>query len=174
MIVLETKRMLLRKMNPDDVDNLQGIFSDPEAMRFYRSTKDISETIEWISEQMMSYRAWRFGMWAAVLKESQQFCGQCGLVMQRVDGLPEVEVGYLFLRKYWGQGLATEAALASRDYATGKLGYPRVISLIDPNNKASIRVAEKIGMAFEKKVYKFDRHLHVYAYRDPTKPPDYI
>jgi ribosomal-protein-alanine N-acetyltransferase len=85
--------------------------------------------------------------------------------MQRVDDLPEVEVGYLFLRKYWGQGLATEAARASHDYGINQLGYSRLISLIDPRNIASKRVAEKIGMAFEKETFMFNKRLCVYAYQ---------
>ncbi len=83
--------------------------------------------------------------------------------MQRVDDLPEVEIGYLFLRKYWGQGLATEAAAACRDYGINRLGYTRLISLIDPANIASKRVAEKIGMAFEKETFMFNKEICVYA-----------
>jgi RimJ/RimL family protein N-acetyltransferase len=116
MIILETERMLLRQMEMSDVENLQGIFADPEAMRYYPKTKSIEETEEWIRWNRSSYHLFGFGLWIALLKESGKFAGQCGLVMQRVDDLPEVEVGYFFLRKYWGQGLATEAARASRDY----------------------------------------------------------
>ncbi len=165
MIILETKRMLLRQMEMSDVDNLQGIFADPEAMRYYPKTKSIAETEEWIRTNMLSYRVFGFGLWIAILKESGAFAGQCGLVMQRVDDRPEVEVGYLFLRKYWGQGLATEAARASRDYGINQLGYTRLISLIHPRNIASKRVAEKIGMAFEKETFALNKRLCVYAYQ---------
>ncbi|MEM8531784.1 MAG: GNAT family N-acetyltransferase [Chloroflexota bacterium] len=72
-----------------------------------------------------------FGLWIAVLKQTNQFVGQCGLVLQEVENRSEVEIGYLFLRKLWGQGLATEAACACRDYGFDQLGFTRLISLPD-------------------------------------------
>ena len=170
MITIETERMLLRELDWDDIENLQGIFSDPVAMRYYRSTKDIHETFEWIELSRASYKVYHFGMWAAILKESQTFVGQCGLVMQRVEDLPEVELGYLFLRKYWGQGLATEAAKACRDYALHRLQYERLISLIHPGNFPSKRVAEKVGMKFEKEVEFLDRQVCLYGLGARTVP----
>jgi len=169
MIILETERMILREMNMNDVENLQGIFADPEAMRYYPKTKTVAETEDWIHWNRLSYRVYRFGLWIALLKESGAFAGQCGLVMQRVNDEPEIEVGYLFLRKYWGQGLATEAARACRDYAVNyvgpnRLGYTRLVSLIDPRNLASKRVAEKIGMTREKETMLFDKRIEVYAF----------
>jgi RimJ/RimL family protein N-acetyltransferase len=83
--------------------------------------------------------------------------------MQEVEGRQEVEIGYLFLRKLWGQGLATEAARACRDYAVNRLGHTRLISLIDPGNLASRRVAEKVGMSREKEIVKWNKRLCVYT-----------
>ena len=163
MIVIETERMLFREMNYDDAPNLLGIFSDSEAMRYYPRTKSLEETLDWIERNRASYHLWGFGLWIAMLKDSQEFAGQCGLVMQRIEDVPEVEIGYLFLRKFWGRGLATEAAKAVRDYGFQKLEYDRLISLIDPGNAASIRVAERIGMKFEKEVEHLNKHVCVYA-----------
>jgi RimJ/RimL family protein N-acetyltransferase len=163
MLALETERLLLRQMNMDDVENLQGIFSDPEAMRYYPGIKDRRETEDWIQWNMSSYQKYGFGLWVAILKVPQQFAGQCGLIMQEVEGRQEVEIGYLFLRKFWGQGLATEAARACRDYAVNRLGHTRLISLIDPGNLASRRVAEKVGMSVEKEIVKWSKRLCVYA-----------
>jgi len=169
MIILETERLRLRAMDMNDVENLQRIFSDPEAMRYYPKTKTVEETEGWIRWNMLSYRVYGFGLWIAVFKETGAFAGQCGLVMQRVDDEPEIEIGYLFLRQYWGQGLATEAARACRDYGVNRvrhnrLGYTRLISLIDPHNLASKRVAEKIGMTLEKETIMFDKRIEVYAF----------
>ncbi len=161
--ILQTARMRLREMTWEDAPNLLGIFSDAEAMRYYRATKDEAETMEWVQRNLTSYKLWRLGLWIAELKATSAFVGQCGLVMQRVEDRPEVEVGYLFLRKFWGQGLATEAALACRDYGFHQLEYPRLISLIDSRNKASIRVAEKVGMQFEKEVEMFEKRVCMYA-----------
>ena len=89
--------------------------------------------------------------------------GQCGLTVQEVEGKEEIEIGYLFLRKSWGQGLATEAARAVRDHGFHTLGYARLISLIDPGNLASRRVAEKVGLRQEKEVEKWGKRICVYA-----------
>lgn len=163
MEILQTERMRLREMTWEDAPNLLGIFSDAEAMRYYRSTKDEAETREWIQWNRSSYAVYHFGLWIAELKATGEFVGQCGLVMQRVEDRPEVEIGYLFLRKFWGQGLATEAACACRDYGFHQLEYPRLISLIDPRNRASQRVAEKVGMQLEKELEKFGKKVEVWA-----------
>lgn len=163
MIVLETGRMALRRMDMEDVDDLLHIFSDPEAMSFYPSTKDEAETKGWIEWNLDSYQKHGFGLWVATLKHTHEFAGQCGLVMQEVEGQPEVEIGYLFLRKLWGQGLATEAAQACRDYGFNELGYTRLISLIDPRNVASRSVAQKVGMRLEKEIVKWNKPVCVFS-----------
>jgi RimJ/RimL family protein N-acetyltransferase len=144
--------MLLRQLTRDDVNNLLGIFCDPIAMRYYPSTKSREETEGWILRNLEGYQKYGIGLWAAIFKDTNEFAGQCGLVVQQVDGKTEIEIGYLFLRKYWGQGLATEAALACRDYGFTSLNQTRLICLINPGNMPSRRVAEKIGMTLEKEV----------------------
>ncbi|MCG8352950.1 MAG: GNAT family N-acetyltransferase [Chloroflexales bacterium] len=163
MTVLETERMTLRQMNMRDVANLRGIFSDPEAMRYYPGTKDDAETRRWIQWNLDSYAQHGIGLWIATLKDSEQFAGQCGLVVQDVEGVVEIEIGYLFLRRLWGQGLATEAAQACRDYGFDQLGLTRLVSLIHVRNMASCRVAEKVGMTLEKEIIKWQKPICVYA-----------
>jgi ribosomal-protein-alanine N-acetyltransferase len=162
---LRTERMVLRLMEMADVDDLMGIFSDPVAMRYYPSTKSRQEAEEWVRRVQESYRDRGFGLWVAVLEDSGEFVGQCGLTVQEVEGKNEVEIGYLFLRKFWGRGLATEAAKAARDHGFGTLGYERLVSLIDPGNLASRRVAEKVGLTLEKEVEKWGKRICVYAIR---------
>jgi RimJ/RimL family protein N-acetyltransferase len=166
--VLETERLVLRKMDMSDVDDLMGIFSDPVAMRYYPATKSREEAEAWVRWTLDSYRDYDFGQWVAILKDSGEFAGQCGLTVQEVEGKKEVEIGYLFLRKYWGQGLATEAAIAARNYGFDALGYGRLISLIVPGNRASRRVAEKTGLTLEKVVRKWDKEICVYAISKET------
>ncbi len=166
MKVLETPRLVLRQLTTDDVDNLMGIFSDPVAMRFYPSPMSKQEVRELIQRHLGHYREYGIGLWAALLKEKNAdntFVGLVGLIPQDVEGKREIEIGYLFLRSYWGLGLATEGAVACRDYGFNKLGLQKLISLIDPDNKASIRVAEKVGMSLEKNITKWDKPILVYA-----------
>ena len=163
MVILETTRMTLRRMSMSDVDHLLGIFADPEAMRYYPGTKDAAEARSWIRWNLDSYQTHGFGLWMASLKSTQEFAGQCGLTVQEVEGRQEVEVGYLFLRALWGQGLATEAARACRDHGFAHLGLVRLISLIDVRNAASRRVAEKLGMRLEKEIIKWGKAVCLYA-----------
>jgi ribosomal-protein-alanine N-acetyltransferase len=99
------------------------------------------------------------------LEDSGEFVGQCGLTVQEVEGKEEIEIGYLFLRKSWGQGLATEAARAARDHGFHMPGCERLVSLIDPGNLASRRVAAKVGLTLEREVWKWNKEICVYAIR---------
>ena len=158
--------MILHPLKMSDVDSLMGIFSDPVAMRYYPATKSREEAEAWVRWTLGSYRDHGFGQWVALLKGSREFVGQCGLTLQEVEGKEEVEIGYLFLRRFWGRGLATEAAIAARDYGFHTLGYRRLVSLIDPGNRASRRVAEKTGLTLEKEVWKWNKKVCVYAVRN--------
>jgi len=169
--ILETERMFLRQMEMADVDYLMGIFSDPVAMRYYPGIKSWQEVEEWVRWTLASYRDHGFGLWVAILKDSGEFAGQCGLTVQEVEGKEEVEIGYLFLREFWGRGLATEAATAVRDHGFHKLGYERLVSLVDPRNLASRRVAEKTGLTLEKEVWKWNKKICVYSISKDEKAP---
>lgn len=162
-MVLETARLILRQMTLDDVDPLLQVFSDPETMRFYPKPFDRAMTQGWIEWNLNNYRHHGFGLWALVLKQSNTVVGDCGLVVQEVEGVQEVEIGYHVRRDVWGQGLATEAARACRDYGFNQLRRTRLISLIHRDNWASRRVAERNGMSLEKEITKWDAPICVYA-----------
>ena len=88
--------------------------------------------------------------WAVILRDSGEFAGVCGLLDQEIEGRREPEVGYHLIEDYHGRGLATEAARGVMDYAFGDLGLARIVSFIEPDNRASARVAEKNGLVFER------------------------
>jgi len=163
--------MVLRRMEISDVDDLLGIFSDPVAMRHYPATKSRAEAKEWVRWTLESYRNHGFGQWVAVLKGTGEFAGQCGLTVQEIEGTEEVEIGYLFLRRFWGRGLATEAARACRDYGFDRLGYDRLISLIGPDNLPSRRVAERVGLTLEKEIERRGMRMCVYAIEKSVARP---
>jgi len=165
MKILETERLLLRHLTPDDLDDLWALYCDPEITKFIpdapRSYAEAREELEW--HQHGHPRHPELGLWATVHKASGQFIGRCGLLPWTFDGVDEVEVAYTIARNFWGQGLATEAALAIREYAFGKLGLTRLVCLIDAENRASARVAEKIGMAFEREAEDDIGPFHLYS-----------
>jgi RimJ/RimL family protein N-acetyltransferase len=150
--ILETERLRLRHLEPADLDDLYALYRDPEMRRYFPdgtlTLEETREELEWFLNGHP--RRPELGLWATVDKASGRFLGRCGLLMWQIDGREEVEVAYLIDKRYWGQGLATEAAAAIRDHAFETLGLSRLVCLIDQDNAASIRVAEKIGMAFEK------------------------
>lgn len=120
-------------------------------MHFYERTKTVEEANQWVSKAEAFYREKRIGFFVCELKETGEFVGICGLLEQKdVEGKDEVEVGYLFVRDHWGKGYATEAARACMEYGFHKLDCDRIVSLIDPENTPSIRVAEKNGLVKEK------------------------
>jgi len=145
-MILETDRLRLRELVPEDLDFMAEMLWDADVMRYYprRLTRDLSA--EWIERQRERYRADGYGLWLAEDRRSGAHVGQVGLVRQTINGREECEVGYLLHRPYWKHGFATEGATACRDYAFRTLGKPRVVSLIRPENEASQKVARNLGM----------------------------
>ncbi|PEZ00980.1 GNAT family N-acetyltransferase [Bacillus sp. AFS018417] len=161
--VICTERLILRRMTKDDTENLMEIFSDPVAMRYYPSTKNESETMEWINWTLKNYDEYGIGLWIVEDKVTGEFLGQCGIVPQEVDGVMEMEIGYLFVRRVWGKGYATEAALACKNYGFERLKLNRMVSLPDVNNIPSTKVAKRIGMQEMKIINKWGKEVYVYS-----------
>ena len=160
-MILETSRLQLREMKLEDFDDLHAVFSDPIAMEHYPKPFDREATVGWINWNIRNYSQHGFGLWAVILKSEDRLIGDCGLTIQQVDGVAELEIGYHTLRSHWGQGIATEAARECRDYAFNELKRDRVISWIRETNWASRRVAEKVGMQQEKTTTNEAREISV-------------
>jgi RimJ/RimL family protein N-acetyltransferase len=154
MLIAEAPRLFLRHFHVADLDAMADVFGDPEVMRFGPGPQSRDWVQSWLRGCLEDYyQKWCFGLWAVVLKADRRVIGYCGLTrFDDIAGQPEIELGYRLARAFWGRGLATEAARAARDYAFGLLGLPRLVSIIDPLNLASIRVAEKCGLHHEKDV----------------------
>ena len=169
--VLETKRLLLRHLTMDDLDDLFALYHDgevtqymPDAPKSYEETK---EELEWIVN--VYYGQYGFGPWGTILKETGMFIGRCGLIPWTIEEREEVKVAYALAGKYWGQGLGTEATQAVAKYAFEHLHLSRLICLVTNDNHASIRIARKIGMTFEKEVEVDGKGFLLFS---AAKPPD--
>jgi len=162
-MILETARLMLRELTHSDADDLALIISDSETMRFYPRPFERHEVQEWIQRNLTRYKRDGHGIWAVILKAEQKFIGNCGLVIQEVEGAIEIEVGYQFNKNYWGRGLATEAARSCMYHAFTNLNYPRLISMIRPENVPSQRLALRNGLQIEKEVAWRGYQHYLYA-----------
>jgi RimJ/RimL family protein N-acetyltransferase len=156
MQIAETERLILREFMLSDAEDFYRIYTDAKTMRFQGDLpENYSVEVEryYLGRHIeIYYKTFGFGLWAVILKENDRLIGRCGLVRQPVEGGEEIEISYLIERKFWNQGFASEAASAALNLGFEKYNFQRLVAIIDPLNTASIRVAEKIGMRFERKV----------------------
>jgi ribosomal-protein-alanine N-acetyltransferase len=170
MLILETDRLRLRRLIPADLESLFALYSDSEVRRYFPeetlSHEETKEELEWFLNGHPSHP--ELGLWATLHKPSGHFIGRCGLLPWTIEGQHEVEVAYMLAKDYWGQGLATEAARGIAQYAFERLGLTRLICLIDADNQASRRVAERIGMRLEREVDDGKGPALMYAMSKPA------
>lgn len=132
-------------MLPTDLDDMADLLGDPDVMRFYPAPKTREQAAAWIAWNQRSYSEHGYGLWIIETHEGE-FVGDCGLTWQDANGTKKLEVGYHVAPRWQGRGMASEAAAACRDFARDHAGVRELIALIHPDNRASQRVAEKIGM----------------------------
>lgn len=170
--VLRTERLILREMTEEDFPELCKILMDEDVMYAYAHAFSREEAEKWMENQLIRYKTYGIGLWAVVLKDTGKMIGQCGLTWQQVPEEIEpsgkaLEIGYLFQKKFWHQGYASEAAAACREFAFKQLRAPRVYSIIRDDNLASRNVAERNEMRvvgqFTKHYYGIDMPHIVYG-----------
>lgn len=166
--ILETARLQLGEFTLDDVDDMYKIHCDPEVTRYtgegeLTSREEIERRIT--KDVLGDYRKYGYGRWAVIYKADGRLIGFAGL--KYLEDMDEIDLGYRFARAYWGMGLATEAAQAVLDYGFRNLGMSRIIGMVMPENKASIRVLEKVGMRFEKLTTTQGQRVVRYAKEEP-------
>jgi RimJ/RimL family protein N-acetyltransferase len=145
MLPNSTARLRFREMTLADLDLMSSMLGDPEVMTYYPAPKSRDESAAWIKWNQNNYARHGYGLWIVETHDGE-FVGDCGLTWQHVNGRAELEVGYHVRRDVQGRGYASEAALASRDFARDVLGVPFLVAIIHPGNVASRRVAERMGM----------------------------
>lgn len=148
-MILETERLILREMGQADFHDLAEILQDPKVMYAYEHDFSESDVQEWLDRQADRYRKYGFGLWAAVLKDTNEIIGQAGLTVQPYKNTEVLEIGYLLKERFWHYGYAKEAACGCKEYAFQHLNRDKVYSIIKADNFASIKVAESIGMSRE-------------------------
>ena len=146
LIVFETQRLTVRKFIPDDLPALFGIMGKEEVMYAWEHGFSRNETRKWLNRQLTRYRKDGYGYYAVLLKGMDTLTGQVGLLKIEIDGKEVVELGYIFDNLYWKQGYCTEAVKACIQFASDNLKIKELYATVRPENKDSIRIAEKLGM----------------------------
>jgi len=152
-ILAETERLILREILPTDIDGMFELHSDPEVHRFLgnKTVTSKEETIIIINSVRQRYIDYGIGRWAIIDKNTNNFIGWTGLefVTELINNHKNYyDLGYRLIRKYWGQGIATETSFASLEYAFDKLNADKVFARADSENIGSNKVLEKVGLKF--------------------------
>ncbi len=160
---LETPRLRLRRPSERDTDGLAGMFADARYMRFLGDGRTADRVASWraIAGSLGHWALRDYGFFAVEEKTTGLFIGWTGLLYP--EGWPGIEIAWGIAPSYWGRGYATEAAKSVLNYAFDRLRLPRLVSIIHPENVASIRVAMKIGERFERSIEFRGKSAHLYA-----------
>jgi RimJ/RimL family protein N-acetyltransferase len=142
--------MRLREFRDDDLDVLAAMVADAEQMTFYPRPKTRDEAAAWIRLNRELYAARGFGTWLIELGAQSHFAGYCGIRPLELERVTEIEIGWHVHKRFWNQGIATEAASLVRRAAAARWRLERLVALVHPDHLGSRRVAENIGMRPER------------------------
>ena len=152
MFLLNTDRLLLRHLVPEDLGPLYALYRDPDIRTYYpdgtRTLRETKEELDWFLHGHPHHP--ELGLWATVERDTGEFLGRCGLLPWHIQGSDEVELAFMIKKERWREGFATEAAHSIIKHAQKDLGLRRLVCLVMPGNVASVGVAEKVGMSFER------------------------
>ncbi|MGD0877974.1 MAG: GNAT family N-acetyltransferase [Anaerolineales bacterium] len=155
----------------EDLNALWALYGDPEITKYIsdapKTYEESKKELEWHMNGHPSNP--EFGLWSTIHKETSKFIGRCGLLPWTIDGQAEVEMAYTIARDFWGQGFCTEAAQAIAQHGFKTLKLTRLICMIEPENKASLKVALNIGMIFEKEMVDDMGSFHLYSRSNQPK-----
>lgn len=182
---IETRRLLLRHFTLNDGDDLYHIYSHLDLFQYMSIEKPLlrDQTRLLIYAFIENWQQHNFGVWAVIDKKHKKLIGHCGFKF--LENTREIQMGYLLLKSYWGRGLGTEAAEAALKYGFEGAKLKRVVAIAKPENVASRRVMEKVGMKYEKNAYYYNNNVVYYgltleAYqsnimhlKNPTKKENY-
>lgn len=164
--VITTDRFCLRELTPDDAPLLYDLHTNSDVMRYVGMPQWQlkSDSLNYILKNLRSYRAWGFGRWAVVSKESGQLAGLAGLLLLDAK---VIDLGYRFFPEYWGKQVATETAQAVLDYGLYTLNLPTIEADVAQSNPASEKVLIKIGMRYVEDSYCMGHKARNYCIDNP-------
>jgi len=165
--IIETSRLYIRKLSLSDAEQLKTVLGDAEVMRYsLKGALDESGIKDYINKILSHYELYGYGLWGLVLKETREIVGIAGLISQSIEDTPYIELAYRLAKKYWGRGFATEAAQAIKEFAFNKLNIKKLISIIEPKNISSIKVARRIGMKKAKSAKFYEFNVVIYEIKN--------
>ncbi len=153
MKILDTKRLVLRRLTPEDAPFILELLNDPLFLRFVgdKGIRTVDGARDYITNgPVASYAQHGFGLFHVALKHDGTPIGMCGLLKREV--LEDVDVGFAYLPQFSGHGYATEAARATIEYGRTVLGLKRIVAITAPDNAGSQNVLRKIGLRHEKTI----------------------
>ncbi|WP_299556198.1 GNAT family N-acetyltransferase [Seonamhaeicola sp.] len=170
----ETKRLRFRKVQWSDFDAWLKFHENPETSKYWEAALEAPEIEcqKWYDKQFYRYNNNLGGMNALIEKDSENLIGHCGLLVQTVDQIREIEIGYSLLPEFWNKGYATEAAKKCRDYAFSNHLTDSIISIISLTNKPSENVALKNGMSLEKRTIYNGNEVNIFRIKKTDWLPE--
>jgi ribosomal-protein-alanine N-acetyltransferase len=160
MTVLETERLILRHFNADDAPFIVALLNEPSFLHYIgdKKVRTLDDARQYIATgPIPSYERHGHGLYQVELKDSRSPIGMCGLLKR--EELPEPDIGFAFLPAFWNKGFAFEAAAAVLTDARQRLQLDRILAIVNPDNTASIKLLEKLGLRFE----GMKGEVHLYA-----------
>ena len=147
--IIETNRLYLRELTGADIENFYLLNADKDVIKYtgdkaFDSIKDAKSFLE----NYNPYQEYGYGRWAVIAKSNEEFLGWCGLKFD--ENTDEIDIGFRFFEHFWNKGFATESAKACIDYGFERLNVKTIVGRAIKENKASIKVLEKIGLQYER------------------------
>lgn len=161
---LETTRFFIRSLKVEDVTTLAKLWTNPDVTRFMGGPRNYEEVYGQLMEDAQLVPPPKFDLWVVIEKATGDIVGHCGVLDKDIDNTKEFELVYVIDKPHWGKGYATEVSSVIQHFAFHELGLKRIVSLIDPANQASARVAIKVGLKYEKDIVRpGGKTMHLYS-----------
>ena len=165
--VIETDRLVLRRLSTEDAPFILELVNDPDWLRYIgdKGVRNLDDARAYIENGPMTmYARVGFGLFHVELKGDGTPIGMCGLI--RRETLPDVDIGFAFLPRFRASGYGREAARATLEYGRSVVRLKRIIAITSPDNDASGRLLEAVGLRFERSfdISAEDRNVRLYAW----------